>query len=94
MTIAERFDRPDEFAAAALADAEIVLPLEGLIDREAEQARIRKQVADLEKQLGGPQAKLNNEGFLAKAPADVVANLRAKVADLQAQIAALKALLK
>ena len=43
-----------------------------LIDKEAEAARLRKSLADLEKQLPGVQAKLSNEAFLSRAPAEVV----------------------
>ena len=43
-------DRPADSAVAVLPDAEIILPLEGLIDKEAEAARLRKTLADLDKQ--------------------------------------------
>ncbi len=94
VTIISEFAKPDEFASVVLGDAEIVLPLEGLVDKEAEQARHRKAIAGIDKQLGGIDAKLNNEGFLAKAPADVIATLKSKRAELVAQRSALEALLK
>ena len=93
LTIAAEADRPADCATTVLADAEILVPLEGLIDKEAEAARVRKSLAGLDKQIGPIQAKLGNEGFLAKAPAEVVDQLRAKRADLLAQKAALEALL-
>ena len=91
--ITDEFAKPDEFASAVLADAEIVLPLEGLIDKEAEKARVRKSIADLDKQIGPLQGKLGNEQFLSRAPADVVAGLQAKLAELLAQRATLEGLL-
>ncbi len=94
VTITSEFAKPAEFASMVLGDAEIVLPLEGLVDKEAEQARHHKAVADIDKQLGGIRAKLNNEGFLARAPADVVAAQKAREAELVAQRTTLEALLK
>ena len=51
-------DRPAECAVAVLPEVEIILPLAGLIDKEAELAKHRKALADLERQIGGHQAKL------------------------------------
>ncbi|QEH33207.1 Valine--tRNA ligase [Aquisphaera giovannonii] len=85
--------RPKEAAVAVLADAEVILPLEGLIDKEAEKAKLKKNLADLEKQMGGLRAKLGNEAFVSRAPADVVEAQRAKLAELEAQQAAVKALI-
>ena len=78
---------------SVLGDCEILLPLEGLIDKEAETARHRKSLADIEKQVGAIRSKLGNEGFVSRAPAEVVEQQRAKLADLLAQKAAIEALL-
>jgi len=93
LTIAPEAERPADCAVAVLADAEILLPLEGLIDKQAEAARVRKAIADVDKQLVPVRAKLSNENFLARAPAEVVGPLRAKEAELLAQRASLEALL-
>ena len=90
MTIGDRAERPEDCAVAVLADVEIILPLEGLIDREAELARLRKSLTNIEKQLGGIRGKLNNEGFLGRAPADIVEQQRAKETELVAQRAAVE----
>ncbi len=94
LTVAAEADRTGETAVLVLADAEIILPLEGLIDKQAEAARLRKSLADLDKQLGAIQAKLKNEGFIARAPVEVVDQQRAKEAELLAQKAAIEALLR
>ncbi|HEV3166543.1 MAG TPA: valine--tRNA ligase [Isosphaeraceae bacterium] len=86
--------RPADCAVAVLSDAEIILPLEGLIDREAELARLRKSKADLERQLVAVRSKLGNASFVERAPAEVVAQQRAKEAELVGQIAATDAMLR
>ena len=86
-------DRPANSAVAVLADAEIILPLEGLIDTEAETARHRKAMADIEKQLASVRAKLGNEGFISRAKPELVEQQRAKEAELSAQRATIAALL-
>jgi valyl-tRNA synthetase len=85
---------PDRENAAVLVlnDAEIVIPLSGLVDPEAELAKHKKSLADVEKQLAGIRAKLGNEGFVARAPAEVVAQQRAREAELLAQQEALLSL--
>jgi len=93
VTITDRYDRPDDCAVAVLPDSEVIIPLAGLIDKEAELAKHRKTLADLERQISGVRAKLNNESFVSRAPAEVVAQQKAKEADLVAQHAAVAALL-
>jgi valyl-tRNA synthetase len=85
-------DRPPNSAVAVLGDAEVILPLEGLIDPEAEAAKHRKSIADLERQISAIQAKLSNEGFVTRAKPEVVAEQRSKLAELQAQRATLDGL--
>jgi valyl-tRNA synthetase len=93
LTIAPAADRPAESAVVVLPEVEIILPLADLIDKEAEAARLRKTVADLDRQLASVQAKLRNESFTSRAPAEVVAQQRAKEAELLAQRAAVLAVL-
>lgn len=93
LVIADIPARPAECAVAVLPDVEVILPLAKLIDREAEAARHRKTLTDLDRQLSGHLAKLGNASFVANAPAAVVESTRAKVAELQAQRASVAALL-
>ena len=93
LTIASEAERPAESAVAVMPDWELILPLENLIDKEAESARHRKTLADLDKQIAGHEAKLNNDSFVNHAPAAVVAQARQKVADLQGQRQAVAKLL-
>ncbi|MDB5349343.1 MAG: valyl-tRNA synthetase [Planctomycetota bacterium] len=94
LLIVSSADRPAESASAVLADAEVILPLEGLIDRKEEAAKLKKQLSDLDKQLASIRAKLGNEGFLSRAPAEVVEQQKAKDAELSAQRAAVAKLLE
>ena len=67
-----------------------MVPLAGLIDIEAERARIDKEVEKAEGDLKRVAGKLSNENFTAKAPEEVVAKEREKEAALSARIDALK----
>ncbi len=77
VTIVPAVHRPAECAVAVLPEMEIILPLEGLIDHEAERAKRRKMLADVERQIGALSAKMGNESFVARAPAEVVEQTRA-----------------
>ena len=61
----------------------ISLPLAGLIDVAAEKAKLEKQLKDLDGWIRGTQGKLANERFVNNAPPQVVADARAKLAELQ-----------
>ncbi|MGO9915470.1 MAG: valine--tRNA ligase [Isosphaeraceae bacterium] len=93
VTIVPASERPPECAVAVLPDAEIILPLAGLFDQEAESAKLKKALADLDRQLPGLEGKLSNESFLARAPAEVVEQTRSKLADLKSQRQAILRLL-
>ena len=56
---------------------EIIVPLAGLIDVEKECARLRGEVAELEKQIVSREGRLSNAKYVERAPAQVVANDRA-----------------
>jgi valyl-tRNA synthetase len=86
-------DRPPHSATFVFTDSEVIVPLQGLIDLQAERAKHHKSLSDLEKQLAAVRAKLANEGFVARAPRDVVDQQRAREAELEIQRAAVEALL-
>jgi valyl-tRNA synthetase len=64
--------------------------LAGLIDPAKEKGRLEKQLADKRKQVEAKKGKLANEGFVARAPAEVVQQERDAIAELEKQIAALE----
>jgi valyl-tRNA synthetase len=59
-----------------LDGATVALPLEGVVDLPAEAARLSKEIAKLESEVAKMDAKLGNEAFVAKAPEEVVDELR------------------
>lgn len=66
------------------------LALKVEIDVAAEQARIAKEIARLEGEVAKARAKLDNEGFVARAPAAVVEQERQRIADFSATVVRLK----
>ena len=70
-----------------IGQLEVHVPMAGLIDVEAEVARLEKQVKKLEGDIKGLSGKLNNPGFTDKAPADVVERERGRLAEAEAQLA-------
>ena len=71
----------------------ICLPLKGLVDVAAEQAKLEKQQKELTGWINGSRAKLSNERFLANAPADVVASAKTHLAELEAKLERVQSLL-
>ena len=77
-------------SAALVGNLEILVPMAGLIDVEAELARLTKEIDKLEKELAKVQGKLSNSAFVDKAPEQVVEKERQKMLDLQQALEKLK----
>ena len=77
-------------ATGLYGNVEVLVPLAGLIDVSAEQARLEKEIGKLEAGLKAVSGKLNNEKFVSNAPDAVVAKERQKKQELQAASDALK----
>ncbi len=73
---------------------EVILPLAGAIDVEAERARLAKEEKKLAKDLAAVERKLANEGFLAKAPPAVVEKERSRKTTLAERLAEIRSLLE
>ena len=66
------------------------MALGGLVDLDAEKARLEKELAKAEKELAGVERTLGNPGFVAKAAPAVIDKKRAQQAELTSTIAQLK----
>ncbi|MEL7276372.1 MAG: valine--tRNA ligase [Pseudomonadota bacterium] len=76
---------PSGAVALPLPGATACLPLAGLVDVAGEGKRLEKALGKLGKEINGLSAKLGNEKFLAKAPEDVVAEQRERLAEAEAE---------
>ncbi|MFP4035679.1 MAG: class I tRNA ligase family protein, partial [Desulfovermiculus sp.] len=74
---------PQAVASAVVKGCEIYVPLLGVVDFDAELARLGKQLAKIDKDMQGLNRKLDNESFVAKAPAEVVDKERSRLQELQ-----------
>ena len=74
---------PTSSAQIALDEATVALPLEGMIDFAAERARLNKELEKIAKDMAGIDGRLNNPGFVAKAPDEVLEESRERKAELE-----------
>ncbi|HEX8903892.1 MAG TPA: class I tRNA ligase family protein, partial [Longimicrobiaceae bacterium] len=77
-------------SAVLRSGTELFLPLAGVIDLDRERARLRDEAAKIEGLAGGTEKKLANEGFVAKAPPEVVEREREKLAGYREQLRKLR----
>ena len=80
---------PPPNALALVGDLRVMVPLAGLIDVDAERARLTKELSRCEADLGRITGKLSNDNFVSKAPAEVVAKERQRAQELQTTLATL-----
>ncbi|MGN6327403.1 MAG: valine--tRNA ligase [Rhodanobacter sp.] len=77
-------------AAAVVGALRVMIPLAGLIDLEAEKARLAKEIGRIEVEIRKCEGKLGNANFVANAPAEVVAQERQRITDWNTTLAALR----
>ena len=75
-------DATPDAATALVGDMKVLIPMSGLIDKEAELIRLDREMNKLEKMLSSSKVKLANPGYLDKAPEHVVAKEQLKVGEL------------
>jgi len=88
--VADLEAKPQQALALVIGGVEVYLPWAGMIDLEAERARLRKELEKVKEQLTRSERTLGNPNFLNKAPAEVVEKERARLAALQEQAAKLR----
>ena len=80
---------PPQAAAALLGELRILVPMAGLIDVEAELARLGKRRSKVEQELARASAKLGNQSFVHNAPAEVVTQERERLEGFKRELAQL-----
>ena len=84
-------DEAPESATALIGDMKILIPLAGLIDKDAEIARLEKEIGKITNNLEKSEAKMGNASFVDKAPEAVVAKERQRMEEMHTAITQLKA---
>ena len=86
--------RPKASVSFSLGNSDGFLPLDGLVDLATERQRQQKEADKLRGFIGGTEKKLSNESFVAKAPAEVVAEIRQTLLNQQKQLASIEEIVK
>ncbi len=81
-------------ATALVGNLEILIPMEGLIDKNAEIARLQKEIDKLKKDLEKTNQKLSNENFIKNAPQEVVDQEQVRAKALESSIQKFQSRLK
>jgi len=79
-------DSTPESAIALVGEMKILIPMAGLIDKEAELARLEKEIQKINNDLPRVEGKLNNPAFVDKAPPEVIDKEKTKLADLRSML--------
>ena len=90
ITVLANGEQAPASATAIVGDMEILIPMAGLIDKEAELARLTKAIEKTEKDFSRVQGKLANEKFVSNAPEAVIEKERSKLEEAEKQLAKLK----
>lgn len=93
VTFGESFQLPGAVTIVT-SDAKIYIPMDELVDKQAEIARLTKEMENTQKQLAQCENKLHNEGFLSKAPANVVEGVKANRDKLKEKAAMIESALQ
>jgi valyl-tRNA synthetase len=83
-------EKPEDASIQVAGDVQIYVPLKGLVDVAAEEERLLKEIGKIEKDMELFSKKLENPSFVDRAPADIVAKEREKLAEVTAKKALLE----
>lgn len=86
VTIDAHLAAPKPSSSTVVKNTELFVPLEGLIDLDAEKARLEKEINGLKGRLKACQGKLGNHNFVKRAPKEVVEKERSKEKDYKAEL--------
>ncbi len=79
-------DEAPESATALVGEMKLLIPMAGLIDKEAEQKRLSKEIDKKQQEYQRTEGKLSNSNFIDKAPPDVVEKERSKLSEIKVAI--------
>jgi len=82
--------KPEDASIQVAGDVQVYVPLKGLVDAEAEIQRLLKEIGKIDKEIELFSKKLQNSSFVDRAPADIVAKEREKLAEVTAKKAVLE----
>jgi valyl-tRNA synthetase len=83
-------ERAPPSATAVVGGMRVLVPMEGLIDPQAEAARLEKRIAKIRDEIKRANVKLANENFVRNAPAEVVVQEKTRIADFERTLASLE----
>jgi valyl-tRNA synthetase len=75
-------EKPEDASIQVADDVQIFVPLKGLVDVEAEEQRLLKEIAKIDKEIEQFSRKLDSPAFVDRAPAEIVAKEREKLAEV------------
>ena len=88
--IGERFENINDAVTIILPKAKVYIPMDELIDKNEELQRLKKSLEAAEKEFKLASSKLSNEGFMSKAPQNVVDNVKKTYETYKEKIESLK----
>ncbi|MGB0292767.1 MAG: valine--tRNA ligase, partial [Luteolibacter sp.] len=91
--INEAYDAPKGTPAALTPVGEFYMPMDGLIDVEAEKARISKEIGKIMGEVKKSEGKLGNASFVDRAPAEVVEQEKVRLEEWRTKLEQLKEML-
>jgi valyl-tRNA synthetase len=86
ITLDSAYEAPKGTPAAVTGVGEVYMPLEGLIDVEAERARLTKEISTTQIEVKKCEGKLGNASFVDRAPPEVVEQEKARLDDWKAKL--------
>ena len=86
ITLLEEGQAAPESAISLVGNMKVLIPIAGLIDKEAEVARLEKEIQKINKDLPRIEGKLSNQKFIDKAPEEVIAKEKGKLAALHSSL--------
>jgi valyl-tRNA synthetase len=85
LAIGQGLEKPEDASIQVAGDAQIYVPLKGLVDVEEEEKRLLKEIGKIAKEIELFSKKLENPSFVDRAPADIVAKEREKLVEVTAK---------